>query len=47
MYAHLPPVNRFADANKTLLLSSYFVRLIPCAVGHPLNERCVKYVPFI
>lgn len=45
--AHLPPVNRFADAKSELLLSSYFVRLIPCAKGQPESERCVKYVPFM
>lgn len=45
-YAHLP-VNRFADAKSELLLSSYFVRLIPCAKGQPDSERCVKYVPFM
>lgn len=42
--SHLPPVNRLAEPN---ILSSYLVRLIPWAAGHPLNERCVKYVPFI
>lgn len=46
-YAHLPPVNRLADPNRELLLSSYLIRLIPCAKGQPESERCVKYVPFI